>query len=37
MLNILERIFKRKGGDSNTRGTTLDENMIFTHNCAARI
>ena len=37
MLNILEKIFKRKGGDQNTSGTTLDNNMIFTHNCAARI
>lgn len=37
MLNILERIFKRKGGDYNTCGTALDENMIFTHNCAARM
>ena len=37
MLNILERIFNRKGGDSNTCGTALDENMIFTHNCAARM
>lgn len=37
MLNILEKVFKRKGGDQNTSGTTIDENMIFTHNCAARI
>ena len=37
MLNVLEKIFKRKGGDQNMSGTTLDENMIFTHNCAARI
>ena len=37
MLSILEKIFKKKGGDQNSRGTTLDENMIYTHNCAARI
>ena len=37
MLNILEKIFKRKGGDLNKSGTTMDKNMIFTHNCAARI
>jgi hypothetical protein len=37
MLNILEKVFKRKGGDLNTSGTTMDKNMIFTHNCAARI
>ena len=37
MLNILEKVFKRKGGDQNTSGTTLDKSMIFTHNCAARI
>ena len=37
MLNILEKVFKRKGGDLNKSGTTMDKNMIFTHNCAARI
>ena len=37
MLSIFEKIFKKKGGDQNSRGTPLDENMIYTHNCAARI
>ena len=37
MLNILEKIFKRKGGNHNTSGIPLNENMIYTHNCAARI
>jgi len=35
MLNILEKIFKNKGGDKSTSGCL--DNTIFTHNCAARI
>lgn len=35
MKNILKNLFKRGGDDS--KSGSLSEDMIFTHNCAARI
>lgn len=35
MKNILKNLFKRGGDDS--KSSSIRENMIFTHNCAARI
>ena len=35
-MNILKKIFDKQGGD-HSKSSSIRENMIFTHNCAARI
>lgn len=35
-MNILKRLFGKQGG-GHSKSSSLSEDIIFTHNCAARI
>ena len=35
-MNILKRLFSKQGG-GHSKSSSLSEDIIFTHNCAARI
>ena len=35
-MNILKRLFGKQGG-GHSKSSSICEDMIFTHNCAARI